>query len=356
MGEHTRRVRNTLQYHQGKSARHDFQRAARHVDCCAERHRETGHILVNPHLHRLPERYGNCGGRRLRSQCGEISRHHGPKHPERILAVETCRYAVLEDENADMQHENHPDDLGESRYDGCDLPCHSHVHENAEDIKRKKWNHNPVDSERHNIAEFREPAAQRCGINHGTSHTKHKRKHQRGHNTHQWRDGDIEICSDLNLLFQSRLLYACRSRKHSRKQPCPCKIANEPGHNSSTVGEQCCGHEHLSGTCAEIGYGRSHESKNDERYQKTQELGENAVEGSTKLRPPHRADISYADTCHNSYGYAAKQTDSEFLVFRFFVHKMTGAKSFLTNLAYFCARMQLFAFPFRQSYKTHKLL
>ena len=98
-----------------------FERGARHVYGGAERHGETGHVLVDAEGDGAFECHGYRGGRRLGAKGREIGREHRGDGPERVFARETGRDAVLEHEDADVEHENHGYYLYEREQDGAYL-------------------------------------------------------------------------------------------------------------------------------------------------------------------------------------------------------------------------------------------
>lgn len=85
------------------------------------------------------------------------------------------------------------------------------------------------------------------------------------------------------------------SRNHRREEHHPGGIRQESGKQCEHIGQQCRGHKHLPRTRPDIGNGRCHETKYNQRDAEAEKLAENGIERGHKARAPQRADISGPD-------------------------------------------------------------
>ena len=115
------------------------------MDGSAERYGESSDVFAYTILSGLLEGDRNCSCRGLGAESCEISRHHVPEEPERILAARCSCDAELQDEDRYMYEEDDSYDLDEDSKDAEYLSYICHIEEYTEDVKREEGNDGRLD-------------------------------------------------------------------------------------------------------------------------------------------------------------------------------------------------------------------
>ena len=101
-----------------------------------------------------------------------------------------------------------------------------------------------------------------------------------------------------------------------RECGCACEVGEESSKYSGTVGYGGGHNQNFSCFSANIGYGRSHKSYNDERNEKSEELAEQSVESHEYSSKPFGKYISATNTEGNGKNYLKEQSYLNLLFFR----------------------------------------
>lgn len=158
----------------------------------AERHDKSGDVAVDAHGNGALEGNGDCRGRRLGAEGGEIGGHHRPQGLEGVVAGEDGRDAVLEHEQDDVEDEDDDDDAGEGREYRPDMSGRGHRHEDAEDIDRQKRDYDLVYDEGDDAAEVVEAALEGGGRQTGCAKAEDEGEDEGCHDVHKRLDLDVE--------------------------------------------------------------------------------------------------------------------------------------------------------------------
>ena len=254
------------------------------------------------------ECHGYRGGRRLGAKGREIGREHRGDGPERVFARETGRDAVLEHEDADVEHENHGYYLYEREQDGAYLAAYGHIQEYAEDVEREQGDDGAVDGPRNHVAEIVEAAAQRLAAGHGCAQTEHEGEDKSGHYGHHRRYVHLEEWREVH--GRSLGLQVAVDRYERGKERGPREVADEAGHDSEPVGDGGREEQHLSGAASYVGDCRSHKSHYKQGDYEAEKFRENAVEGYEAAGEHVGKDMPGSDAKSHGDEYLYEQSGS----------------------------------------------
>ena len=228
---------------------------------------------------RTLERHRNCGGRRLRAQCGGICRKHCPEAAERILAREYRSDAVLGDEQPYMHHEYDCDNLDERHQHRAHGAGGSHVEEDTEDVYRQQRNDESAYGELNHIAEITQQMTEGFGCvgENGAAETKQERQHKCRHDRHERFHRDGEVGQRRIVGHVGGIGYDCVSDQRG-EYGVGYGVRHHSGTERHDVRYQHCHAEHGACAASYVGDCRSHESDYQERDYETEQRAENGGE------------------------------------------------------------------------------
>ena len=190
-----------------------------------------------------------------------------------------------------MQPENHQYYLHERTQDGGHLTCIGHVQEYAEDVDGQQRDNHIPDHHVYNLPQLIEQRFDGAGGEERRPQPDYERRYKRRHHTQQRRHAYCKIWRD-GRSARGRS-YILRRLNHRRKQPHTGEIGYDTGQHGKKISQQYSDHEHFAGPCAYVGYGRRHESHDNQRDAEAKELAEYGVERSHCPGRPFRRNPSH---------------------------------------------------------------
>ena len=309
---HLREVhRGALHHHDGHGAGHDFEGAAGEVDGGAEGHHKAGHIAVHAVGNGLAQGDGNGGGAGLCAQGGEVGGQHVQQQGEGISAGNEAGNAVLEDEHANVQHEDDADDADEDVQNAHGLPGVGHVERDAEDEERQQRDDDDADGAVDDFPQVLEYILQRMAAQVGHAQPQQESQHQRGHHAHERRNLDAEV--GCGIIRRCQVLGQGAAFDEPGEEGDAGEIGEEAGYQRGQIGQRGGAQQQLAGFLADVGNGGGHQPHDEQRDDEAEELAEQPVEGDEYAGEPERQHIAQQHACHHGDDDAGNQSNLEFL-------------------------------------------